>query len=180
MFHLIVSVFKIAASMALLLNCGITGLSGSKNFIKIPVRTKTEIFHASLSKGEVQNLYGINLGVANIVKESLVGIQVGGANISQGDTYAAAQIAFYNTAEKAGFALQTGGVNNVEGGAGVQVGLYNSSEKNGILAVQAGGVNHAESSAGVQVGLYNNEKKEFLRFRPGDSTLRKKATPEFN
>lgn len=150
MFHLIVSVFKIAASTALLLNCGITGLSGSKSFVKIPVKTKTEVFHASLSKGEVENLYGINLGVANIVKESLVGIQVGGANISQGDTYAAAQIALYNTAEKAGFTIQAGGANNVEG------------------------------VAGIQLGFYNNEKKELLRFRPGDSTLRKKATPEFN
>lgn len=66
------------------------------------------------------------MGVINTVKENLVGIQVGGANISQGNTYAATQVAFYNTAKKASLILQAGGSNKVQGVAGIQLGFYNS------------------------------------------------------
>ncbi|EKP04949.1 PPE family protein [Leptospira kirschneri str. 200803703] len=194
-FHFVVSFFKITVSTALFLNCGVTGLSGSKSFIRIPVRTETEVFHTSLSQGEVKNLYGINLGVINTVKENLVGIQVGGANISQGNTYAATQVAFYNTAKKAGLILQAGGSNKVQGVAGIQLGFYNSEsgkktknvqvtgatsgeysetqagmnkeEEKGIIMIQAGGINQAESSTGIQVGLYNEEKRGVFTVQAG-------------
>ncbi|AXR68585.1 LA_2272/LA_2273 family lipoprotein [Leptospira mayottensis] len=202
-FHSVVSVLKIISSTILFLNCGVTGFSGSKSYFRIPARTETEVFHTSLSKGEVKNLYGINLGVVNTVQENLMGIQVGGANVSEGNTYAATQVALYNAANNAGFALQVGGSNKVQGAAGIQLGFYNSErgkkakrfqvigeirgennseigvgmnkEEKGIIAIQAGGINHAESSAGIQVGLYNDEENGVFTVQAGGLNFTKES-----
>ncbi|RHX79966.1 hypothetical protein EHQ05_13610 [Leptospira yasudae] len=138
-----------------LLNCGVTGFTNEHSVVRVPVKTETEVFHANLLHGEVKNLYGLNLGIVNIIKERLIGFQVGGANVSEGKTYGAQVGVIYNSAKKGGFTVQAGIANKVEdGGAGVQVGIYNKGENKGLF-ITAGAYNRGGS--GASVGLINDE-----------------------
>src|SRR5690348_2646509 len=80
------------------LNCGVGGLRGEKSFVRAPAKTETELVRVNLLYGEVNKLYGVNLGVINTVKDRLVGVQVGGVNFSDGKTYGA-QLSLYNEAK---------------------------------------------------------------------------------
>ncbi|EMM73235.1 hypothetical protein M9Y82_02740 [Leptospira weilii] len=154
-FLILQNAFSFFGFSLLLLSCGVTGFTGEHTVVRVPVKTETEVFHANLLHGEVKNLYGINLGIVNVIKERLIGLQVGGANYSEGKTYAAQVGLVYNAAKKGGFTVQAGVANNVEGGgAGLQVGLYNRGENKGVY-ITAGAYN--KSGSGANIGLINYE-----------------------
>ncbi|WP_394854627.1 LA_2272/LA_2273 family lipoprotein [Leptospira ellisii] len=115
----------LSIAVSALLDCGVGGLRGEKAFVRVPVKTETEVLRFNLLYGEVNKLYGINVGSINLVSEQFAGAQVGLANLSEGKTYGA-QLAVYNSAKKGGFSIQVGGINRVsDGGAGIQIGGYN-------------------------------------------------------
>ncbi|WP_243394766.1 LA_2272/LA_2273 family lipoprotein [Leptospira adleri] len=143
------------SAIALNLNCGIGGLRGEKSFVRTPAKTETELVRVNLLYGEVKNLYGVNIGVINAVKDRLIGVQVGGVNFSDGKTYGA-QLSLYNEAKNGGFTVQAGGINKIEetGAGGLQVGLYNKAVNGGYF-ITAGIYN--KGSSGATIGLINNE-----------------------
>ncbi|MBM9575681.1 hypothetical protein JWG45_00810 [Leptospira sp. 201903070] len=147
-------IFSLSALSVFTLNCGVGGLRGEKSFVRAPAKTETEVVRVNLLYGEVNKLYGVNLGVINTVKDRLIGVQVGGVNFSDGKTYGA-QFSLYNEAKNGGFTVQAGGVNKVEEtGAGIQVGLYNKASNGGVY-LTAGLYN--KGSSGATIGLINNE-----------------------
>ncbi|EMO55576.1 LA_2272/LA_2273 family lipoprotein [Leptospira noguchii] len=108
-------------------NCGIA--LTPERMIKIPPKTQTEVFRLNLLHGKVENLYGLNVGIFNIVNNGMIGAQVGIVNLSGKKTYGW-QIAIINMAEKNGlFKIQTGIANLLIGtqkdSAGLQVGIFN-------------------------------------------------------
>ncbi|WP_423249479.1 LA_2272/LA_2273 family lipoprotein [Leptospira interrogans] len=110
-----------------MLNCGVA-LTSEKT-IKIPPKTQTEVFRLNLIHGNVENLYGLNVGIFNSVNNSMIGAQVGIVNLSDKNTYGW-QFAIINMAEKKGlFKIQTGIANLLTGtqknSAGLQVGIFN-------------------------------------------------------
>ncbi|EMO03447.1 hypothetical protein LEP1GSC116_2454 [Leptospira interrogans serovar Icterohaemorrhagiae str. Verdun HP] len=80
-----------------MLNCGVA-LTSEKT-IKIPPKTQTEVFRLNLIHGNVENLYGLNVGIFNSVNNSMIGAQVGIVNLSDKNTYGW-QFAIINMAEK--------------------------------------------------------------------------------
>ncbi|MBM9501548.1 hypothetical protein JWG44_14940 [Leptospira sp. 201903071] len=147
-------IFLLSSVAAFALNCGVGGLRGEKSFVRTPAKTETELVRLNLLYGEVKNLYGVNIGVINSVKDRLIGVQVGGVNLSDGKSYGA-QVSLYNEAKNSGLTIQVGGVNKVEEtGAGIQVGLYNKASNGGVY-LTAGLYN--KGSSGATIGLINNE-----------------------
>ncbi|EMF81340.1 putative lipoprotein [Leptospira weilii serovar Topaz str. LT2116] len=154
-FLILQNAFSFFGFSLLFLSCGVTGFTGEHSVVRIPVKTETEVFHANLLHGEVKNLYGINLGIVNVIKERLIGLQVGGANYSEGKTYAAQVGLIYNAAKKGGFIIQVGVSNKVQNdGAGLQAGLYNKGENKGLY-ITAGVYN--QGGSGANVGVVNDE-----------------------
>ncbi|TGK25348.1 LA_2272/LA_2273 family lipoprotein [Leptospira stimsonii] len=146
--------FVFASAFVFTLNCGVGGLRGEKSFVRAPVKTETELVRVNLLYGEVKNLYGVNLGIINSVKDRLIGVQVGGVNFSDGKTYGA-QLSLYNEAKNGSFTVQAGGVNKVENaGTGLQLGLYNAASNSGVYFT-AGIYN--KGSSGATIGLINDE-----------------------
>ncbi|EKR17971.1 hypothetical protein LEP1GSC019_3160 [Leptospira interrogans serovar Pyrogenes str. 2006006960] len=54
-----------------MLNCRVA-LTSEKT-IKIPPKTQTEVFRLNLIHGNVENLYGLNVGIFNSVNNSMIG-----------------------------------------------------------------------------------------------------------
>ncbi|EMJ93630.1 LA_2272/LA_2273 family lipoprotein [Leptospira alstonii] len=58
-----------------------------KATVKIPRETNTEIFRLNLFHGEVETLYGMNIGLVNIIVSRMIGTQIGllnSVNYSEG------------------------------------------------------------------------------------------------
>ncbi|TGL91103.1 hypothetical protein EHQ76_20770 [Leptospira barantonii] len=147
--------FAILGLSLSLFSCGVTGFASEHSFVRVPVKTETEVLHVNLLHGDVKKLYGINIGTVNTISERLVGLQVGGANISEGKAYGAQVGLLYNSAKKGGLSIQVGIANNVEeGGAGAQIGFYNRGVNGGYYVT--GGV-YNRGNSGVTIGLINNE-----------------------
>lgn len=138
---------------------------------RIPPKTETEVLRFNLLYGELKNLAGVNLGIVNIVEESMIGGQVGIVNFSEKRTYGA-QIAVVNLSENKGAGIQAGIVNYSKGeSSGIQAGLVNiGSQRSGFdLTIGAGnydtkglmigGVNLY--SRGVNIGILNEKSGGF-------------------
>lgn len=62
------------ASWILVGNCGVA--LTSETYVKVPPKTKTEVFRLNLLYGEVKKLYGVNVGLYNHAAD-LIGAQIG-------------------------------------------------------------------------------------------------------
>ncbi|WP_080634840.1 LA_2272/LA_2273 family lipoprotein [Leptospira weilii] len=127
-----------------LFNCGVA--LTPKLTAKLPPETETEVFRLDVFHGEVKNLYGINLGIVNIIKDRLIGAQIGLLNSADSKN------------RKKNIGLQVGILNNSDSNYyGLKLGIFNQSE--GGFTIQTGAVNQVESkgkgNGGIQLGFYN-------------------------
>ncbi|WP_235596300.1 LA_2272/LA_2273 family lipoprotein [Leptospira weilii] len=134
---------------------------------KLPPETETEVLRFNVFHGEIENLYGLNIEIVNIIKDRLIGAQIGGLNFVDGKAYAA-QIGLFNQSE-GGLTIQTGAVNQVEskgkGNGGIQLGFYNEVTRkqsyNQIMGdgtyFTAGVYNYG--GGGVKIGLFNSSPR---------------------
>lgn len=107
---------------------------------------ETEVFRLNVFHGEVKNLYGLNLGIVNIIKDRLIGVQIGLLNSAD------------SKSRKKNIGLQVGILNNSDSNYyGLKLGLFNQSE--GGFTIQTGAVNQVENQSrghgGIQLGFYN-------------------------
>lgn len=127
--------------------------------------------------GQVQSVYGFDVGLGNVTTQSMNGIQVGALNLNRGTITAiglqAGAIGNFNTnkaniygvqaalgmnsnkAESVLVGLGVAAVNNTPFTkvVGAQVGLYNKAGN--VYGFQIGIVNSAEYLHGIQIGLMN-------------------------
>lgn len=94
----------------------------------------------SLIYGECHEFYGIDIGLADTVRERMYGLQTG---------------AFWNDVGTDAFGIQIGCANNVDGDfSGIQIGLFDAAGN--VYGTQIGLVNCAwDSACGLQLGLVN-------------------------
>ncbi|WP_061248638.1 LA_2272/LA_2273 family lipoprotein [Leptospira alstonii] len=141
--------------VCILANCGIGFYQ--KTAANMPLRTTTSDYRGSTTKeieflriniidGQVGSLYGINVGMANTVKDGMVGLQTG----------------LYNEVSGTAAGIQVGIVNsNTNGISGIQIGGINSGRSfargstSGSLGIgiSAGAINFA--TFGLNVALFN-------------------------
>lgn len=124
--------------------------------------------------GENRDIWGLDLGLVNIVTREMLGSQIGLANINLGEM-AGVQIGIDNIIgnmpalassslkNATAYGLQLGALNVVYPDRmiiGAQVGLINVADK--MQGLQIGIINCANDLTGVQIGLLNyNEAAEF-------------------
>jgi hypothetical protein len=142
--------------------------------------------------GKIQNAYGLDYGIVNIVSEDVAGIQMGiynKASDARGiqiaawfnitDSMSGIQFGVANTASSSSmhglqnggvnyakemYGMQNGGVNVTKKLNGIQIGVVNyDGEMNGL---QIGIVNFAESVSGVQFGVANIIQSSSVPFFP--------------
>ncbi|WP_036059831.1 LA_2272/LA_2273 family lipoprotein [Leptospira sp. P2653] len=125
-----------------LFDCGVA--LTPKLTAKLP--PETEVFRLNVFHGEVKNLYGLNIGIVNIIKDRLIGAQIGLLNSADSKN------------RKKNIGLQVGILNNSDSNYyGLKLGLFNQSE--GGFTIQTGAVNQVENQSrghgGIQLGFYN-------------------------
>lgn len=118
----------------------------------------------NLIYGVNQNLRGLDLGMFNVGRGLMEGVQLGIANRVAG--LAGAQIGLLNSADEAeGGAFQLGLFNHANEYAGLQFGPINYARE--VNGVQIGVINICETTAGVQIGVINIiSQSDFLVFCP--------------
>lgn len=77
--------------------------------IKLPPQTKTEIIRINLIYGETNRIYGLNLGLANLVQNELIGAQLGILNGAEEGT--GIQIGAINNSKSSFLLLKIGILN---------------------------------------------------------------------
>ncbi|EMJ85584.1 hypothetical protein LEP1GSC198_0829 [Leptospira kirschneri str. JB] len=80
------TLYSIILSTFCLLICHCTFALTPKTTLEIFPNTNSEFFRFNLIYGEVQNLYGLNIGTVNKIKERMIGVQIGIFNKSSGQT----------------------------------------------------------------------------------------------
>ncbi|UVD77681.1 hypothetical protein LIX27_07705 [Leptospira borgpetersenii] len=129
---------------------------------KFPLETKTEIFRLNLPYGENQNLYGLNVGIVNGVRNDLFGGQLGIANGAH--NLIGIQIGAINLTHHKHAGLKIGLVNfgvplhgldpnhthKSETGIGISIGVANFEIQSGNIAI--GIFNYG---AGIGIGIIN-------------------------
>ncbi|TGL91047.1 hypothetical protein EHQ76_20765 [Leptospira barantonii] len=124
---------------------------------RIPPKTETEVLRFNLLYGELKNLAGFNVGIVNIVEESMIGGQVGIVNFSDQKTFGA-QIAIVNAAKNKGAGIQAGIINYVKGDSkGLQAGIVNIGEQREGFDVTIGAGNFF--TKGLMIGAVNFDSK---------------------
>ncbi|AXR69002.1 LA_2272/LA_2273 family lipoprotein [Leptospira mayottensis] len=96
----------------LFFDCGVA--LTPKTTVKIPPKTNIEVFRLNIFHGEVENLYGLNLGIVNIIKGHMIGTQIGLLNSAESES------------RKKNLSLQIGILNNSDNNYyGVKFGIFN-------------------------------------------------------
>ena len=127
--------------------------------------------------GQVQSVYGFDVGLGNVTTQNMTGIQVGALNINRGTTTGIGlqlgAIGNFNTNKSNIFGVQAAlGMNSNKAESvlvglgvaavnnspftkvvGAQVGLYNKAGQ--VYGFQIGIINSAEYLHGIQIGLMN-------------------------
>ncbi|EMY79091.1 hypothetical protein LEP1GSC060_0939 [Leptospira weilii serovar Ranarum str. ICFT] len=147
--------FILLFPICILANCGIGFYQ--KNAINMPIRstssdyrgsstTEMEFLRINIIDGQVETLYGMNVGIANTVKDGMVGLQAGLYNEVSG-TAAGIQVGIVNSNTNGIFGIQIGGINSGRS--------FTRGSKSGNLGIgiSAGAVNFA--TFGVNVALFN-------------------------
>lgn len=118
----------------------------------------------NLIYGVNQNLRGLDLGMFNVGRGLMEGVQLGIGNRVAG--LAGAQIGLLNSAgESEGGAFQLGLFNHAGEYAGLQLGPINFARD--VNGAQIGIINICETTAGVQIGVINIiSQSDFLVFCP--------------
>jgi len=98
--------------------------------------------------GRCQNLYGLDLGLANHAAGTEVGLEIG----------------LVNLADEKFVGLQLGAVNYGARVKALQVGLYNGADD--MSGLQVGVINHTRLMRGMQIGLVNVIENNDLAFLP--------------
>ncbi|PJZ56772.1 hypothetical protein CH367_14855 [Leptospira barantonii] len=157
-----------------------------KATVKLPPSTKTEILRLNLLYGDSDDIYGLNLGIANVVQNHLIGIQIGVVNGAERAT--GIQIGAVNNATATWSLLKIGLFNlnffldsgrrqprdtpesierRIKGDAGFSVGLvnlasgrYNVGLFNYGYGWNVGFVNWNGEDSGVSMGAVNLGEKE--------------------
>ncbi|OOV41478.1 hypothetical protein B1J93_13000 [Leptospira kirschneri serovar Pomona] len=160
------TLYSIILSTFCLLICHCTFALTPKTTLEIFPNTNSEFFRFNLIYGEVQNLYGLNIGTVNKIKERMIGVQIGIFNKSSGQT-TGLQLAVVNVSGEKLLGIQIGLVNYIEGGsAGLQAGIINlGKDRSSGVELTIGLVNYKTGSLtigisnflskGINVALYN-------------------------
>jgi len=93
--------------------------------------------------GKIQNVYGLDYGLVNVVRQDVAGIQVG----------------IYNSASAARGIQIAAWFNMTDSMSGVQLGVANTASSTTMHGVQNGIVNYAKDMSGLQNGLVNITKE---------------------
>ncbi|MDL5245312.1 hypothetical protein QRD38_05775 [Leptospira weilii] len=95
-----------------LFDCGVA--LTPKLTAKLPPETETEVLRFNVFHGEIENLYGLNLGIVNIIKDRLIGAQIGLLNSADSKN------------RKKNIGLQVGILNNSDSNYyGLKLGIFN-------------------------------------------------------
>lgn len=171
----------------LLCNCGVA--LTPRLTAKIPKDTSTELVRINLISGEAGNIYGLNLGLANIVQHDLIGAQIG---IINGATNASGiQVGLVNNATPAYGLLKIGVLNlnffldsgrspvektlessdrRIKGDTGLSIGIANVASGRMNIGLfnygygwNIGAINWNGESSAVSLGVINLGEKENLQ-----------------
>lgn len=107
----------------------------------------------NLIYGVNRNVKGLDVGLVNRVTNDFKGLQHGFMGVTHGEFVGWQDNWLANVAEGEFYGLQTGAVNVVGVGEGVQFGVYSTAEY--MSGLQFSLVNFAEDFYGVQIGLIN-------------------------
>ncbi|MCL8312370.1 hypothetical protein M9Y90_17105 [Leptospira interrogans] len=129
-----------------------------KTTLEIFPNTNSEFFRFNLIYGEVQNLYGLNIGTVNEIKGRMIGAQVGIFNKSTGQT-TGLQLAVINVSGEKLLGIQVGLVNYIEGASvGLQAGIVNlGKDRSSGVELTIGLVNY--KTGGIMIGAINLSSK---------------------
>ena len=142
----------------------------------------------NLPWGDHHSVFGFDIGIANVTRQTMTGIQVGVLNVNGGMTNAiglqVGAIGNFNTDKANVYGLQLGLINfnraeSMVVGLGIaaynntpftkvigaQVGLFNKA--NTVYGFQVGIVNSTDSLHGIQVGLLNFNTRGLFSVSPG-------------
>ncbi|WP_246838599.1 LA_2272/LA_2273 family lipoprotein [Leptospira stimsonii] len=168
----------------LLCNCGVA--LTPRLTAKIPKDTSTELVRINLISGEAGNIYGLNLGLANIVQHDLIGAQIG---IINGATSASGiQVGLVNNATPAYGLLKIGVLNlnffldsgrspvektlkssdrRIKGDTGLSIGIANVASGRMNIGLfnygygwNIGAINWNGEGSAVSLGVINLGEKE--------------------
>ncbi|WP_244894469.1 LA_2272/LA_2273 family lipoprotein [Leptospira alexanderi] len=110
--HLKLTVSLLFLSVVFASNCGVA--LTPKATVKVPPDTETEVLRFNVFHGEIENLYGLNLGIVNIIKDRLIGVQIGLLNSAD------------SKSRKKNIGLQVGILNNSDSNYyGLKLGIFN-------------------------------------------------------
>lgn len=118
----------------------------------------------NLIYGQVQSVYGFDIGLVNSTTQNMVGIQAGLLNLNGGTTTAVGlqlgAVGNFNTNKVNVYGLQLAAGMNSNQAESVLVGLglaaVNNTPFTKVIGVQAGIYNRANNVYGFQIGLINS------------------------
>lgn len=174
----------LAFGWILICNCGVA--LTPRLTAKVPADARTELVRINLFYGEAGNVYGLNLGLANIVEHDLIGAQIG---IINGATKASGiQIGLVNNSTPAYGLLKIAALNlnffldsgrrsveespesrdrRMKGDAGLSIGIANIASGRMNIGFfnygygwNLGAINWNDEGSAVSLGVINLGEKE--------------------